>query len=163
MRFNLTLDIHFLPSSQVEMVPYVMTAMLSLAWGMCITVVYGMRIVVKKELARRAQLRQNTEVIWVQESPPPTRVMTTPPSQLTTRRRAARGAGKQRYRMHRRRQTRFYDPAAKGHCGYACVLKGANMKVNAANIMMIRAEVAKKVYEGLSSTTTSLARASSSW
>ena len=147
MRFNLTLDIHLLPSSQVEMVPYVMTAMFALALGMCITVVYGMRIVVKKELARRA-LRQSAEVIWVQESPPPTRVMTTPLSQLTTRRRAARGAGRQRYSMHRRRQTRTYDPAAKGHCGYACALKAANKKVTPASIKMIRAEVAKNVYEG---------------
>ena len=147
MRFNLTLDIHLLPSSQVEMVPYVMTAMLALALGMCITVVYGMRIVVKKELARRA-MRQSAEVIWVQESPPPTRVMTTPPSQLTTRRRAARGARRLRFSMHRRRQTRTYDPAAKGHCGYACALKAANKKVTPASIKLIRAEVAQKVYEG---------------
>ena len=144
MRFNLTLDIHLLPSNQVEMIPAVLVALLSLALGMCITVVYGMRIVVKKELVRKAQARQSTEVIWVQESPPPTRMMVTPPSQLTTRRRAARGAGTCRYKMHRRKQTRRYDPAAKGHCGYACALRASKSKVNTRNIMKLRQEVARK-------------------
>ena len=60
--------------------------------------------------------RGEPEIIYVQESPPPTRTTKTSPRRRTPQS-AARG-GKRRWRSHKRWVTLAYDPKLANHCAY---------------------------------------------
>ena len=82
------------------------------------------------------------DVVFVQESPQPTRTMSSPwPMTPTLRLRPLRRGGRRRWSPHRRATTLKYDPPAQHHCGYAGVK--AQKK---GTIKDLREAVAQRVY-----------------
>ena len=91
------------------------------------------------------------EVVYVEESPPPTRMPSTPSSSVfgTVRRRPKRAGwrGSQRRPTHRRKETRRFDPALANHCGFQCVLRAAKRQCGIEAVRELRRQVAGKIYE----------------
>ena len=88
-------------------------------------------------MLRRCRRRKPPPVIWIEESPAPTKSPKTPLS-----RSAARRAGKKRLPSHRMRATKWYDPAAAGHCGYMCALRSQGRAAGKMSTMALRSKVA---------------------
>ena len=92
------------------------------------------------------------EVVFVQESPQPTRTLTslfTPTPSLARRRRllcAERGGGR-RIKTHSRMRTRMHNPSLPHHCGYSCALKASRRRVTLAKIAKLRHEVALRIQQ----------------
>ena len=93
--------------------------------------------------ARTAHKTSRTkEVIWVPESPMPSKSPGTP----TPNRSALRAirAGKCRVMRHRRWCTMAYNPIVKDDCAFMCVLKSASKSTSRHNIAELREQVARK-------------------
>ena len=82
--------------------------------------------------------RLENEVVYVMESPLPTKRSTTPKTRPSPFLEPARRGGKRRYRAHARRCTHAFDPPQAHHCGYSCCLKAANRRPTKANIKRLR-------------------------
>ena len=101
---------------------------------------------------RREQLREEADkVIWIKESPQPTRTLMTspmksPPTRRTLRQKQrAERAGKKRVRAHKRIQTRTYSPITNGDCGHMVLLRAAAKVVTRKNVRALREEVGARI------------------
>ena len=54
--------------------------------------------------------------------------------------------GRRRHGVHKRKVTLTFDPATPDHCGFACLLKAAGVRVTQKNIEDLRKHTAAKVY-----------------
>ena len=91
--------------------------------------------------------RECQEVIYIQESPPPTRTRSSPKSSRRGAPASARRAGKKRLPSHKRAHTLHMDPRLPGHCGYACALHVAGLKESLQNVRIIRRLAAKVIQQ----------------
>ena len=85
------------------------------------------------------------EVIYVQESPPPTTRMTTP----TTKRTPASRAGKARVKAHRAGIAMWYNFRHDRHWAYEAVIKAAEGRVSMRAIITMRDKVASALYHAV--------------
>ena len=94
--------------------------------------------------------REQEKVIYVPESPQPTRSAKLLSSESHKRMaqsfRARRRGGNRRYGMHRRSVTRVFDPPSENDCGFACVLKAAGQACTMKRIHGLRQKTADRVY-----------------
>ena len=92
-----------------------------------------------------------TDIIWIMESPPPSRSEAGPyPMTQSRPRKRAYRAGRARVGMHRRPMTRSYNPKAPNHCAYQSILRAMHRPTNMRAIQDLRDEVAiafQKAYE----------------
>ena len=97
------------------------------------------------------ECEQSPTPIVIEESPPPTRSARLMSSSCHRRMnrsdRARRRGGRRRFGVHRRKVTLTFDPAVPDHCGFACILRAAGIKVNYANIEKLREQTADKMYK----------------
>ena len=89
------------------------------------------------------------DVIFVPESPPPSKHMTSqfpPTPEIPTRLRRALRAGKARVRSNRRPLCRVFDPNTRDHCGLMTMARAAKMSPTKFCTMVLRSLLALTVY-----------------
>ena len=110
-------------------------------------------IVCIMRIAAKREQKEEPEIIWVPESPQPTKTVPTPKTTPLRRRLErlqppTRRAGKMRLKGHRRAHTHVLDPTWQDHCGYVCVLRAAHMRVCKQSIEKLRRQTSLAVTQG---------------
>ena len=94
---------------------------------------------------KRCKRPKKSEVIMIDDSPPPTMKTCSPFKPTPTPRRRAVYRGGRRGPMHRRSSTVARNPTIPHHCGYSCVLKLKGENVSIKKLKSLRAQVATKL------------------
>ena len=81
---------------------------------------------------------EETEVIWVEDSPQPTKSKPTPKSRMRRLPVPAIRGGNRRLCGHVRKVTLWYNPSQRNHCAYACALRLAGKRITKVSISTLR-------------------------